>query len=232
MERFVIATHHKSGTNFWLKFIRDLLATPQYHSFIVDYDATLAASEWDIKFDRHSNFATSENIEVYKGIHSMRHPFSLIYSAALYHGTAGEAWLHEPRSYFGGRSYQEQISSMNTIEEKLIFEMNHQSKPVLRRMASICNDTRFCSVRLENISHDSSMTDLASAFAFIGLYGNELQQWLQIASQHCLWNLSAKPKHSTTGVSKEFLQFFKGAVLSEFRHNFGELETAMGYSND
>lgn len=233
MKPIVIGTHHKTGTNFFLKLVRALSAEREVT--VWDRNATPSAktepTHWDIYFDHWSKWVIDLNQRKFAGIHAVRHPFALIYSATLYHLVSDEVWLHRAEDQYAGATYAEALHREPTFEDQLIFEMNNFSKPVIRRMLEVSKDSRFYDVQLENISHDESMEDLNNAFRFCGLEEKEVIEWLEIASRFCLWKLRKRPGHSTTGVSEEWSQYFKGRVLEEYRRLFGTSEIELGYTD-
>ncbi|MGM0694999.1 MAG: hypothetical protein ACQEUN_16595 [Pseudomonadota bacterium] len=184
---------------------------------------------WDIYFDHWSKWRVNLNKIEFSGIHAIRHPFSLIHSATLYHLKSKEKWLHVPRESFGGLTYFQKLSSLASFEEKLMFEMENHSKIVIEDMMSVAKDVRFYDVRLENISKDERMSDLAAAFDFCGVKNEELDDWLEIASEFCLWKMKDLPKHSTTGVGSSWQIDFKDEVLIRYRELFGYAEKELGY---
>jgi len=231
MKPLVIGTHHKSGVNFFLKFVR---ALSRERSIAVWDRNTRPESKnepdyWDIYFDHWSKWVIDLSQREFVGIHAVRHPFALIYSATLYHLVSDEVWLHRADDKYRGGSYAEALRRQASFEDQLIFEMNHFSKPVIERMLHVSTDARFYDVRLENISHDVHMNDLHEAFRFCGLEQAEVNDWLQIASRFCLWKARKKSGHSTTGVSDEWKQYFTGSVLEEYRGLFGFAERQLGY---
>ena len=163
-------------------------------------------------------------------MHVVRHPCSLIYSATLYHQTSKERWLHLPRDNFNGKTYAEVLNSFETLEQKLIFEMENHSKTVIEDMLDIARDQRFFNIKLENISNDSTMQDLCDGFRFLGLSKVEIEDWLTIARRHCLWNMKELPSHSTTGVSEDWEKHFKGKIYERYKSIFTDSEVRLGYS--
>lgn len=229
--KYIFGSHHKSGTNFFLKFLRDISSEKEL--FLWDRgtqeNARKEPDKWDIYFDHWSKWVIDLDLHEFKGMHVVRHPCSLIYSAALYHQASSEKWLHKPRSEFGGLTYAEKINSFENLEKKLIFEMENHSRSVIEHMVSVSKDKRFFNIKLEEISNDKEMKALRKGLEFLGLQGNELEVWLSAAKKHCLWNMSGLPKHSTTGVSEEWTMYFTGDILRRYREVFLYSEIDLGY---
>ena len=230
-KKIVIGTHHKTGTNFFLKFLK---AVEQEGNVILwDRDASSNArvepKQWDIYFDHWSKWVIDLNKIDFKGIHSIRHPFSLIYSATLYHLKSDEMWLDKPEEKFGGRSYREMLNSLENFDEQIIFEMKNFSRPVISRMLEVHADKRFVTCRLENISNDPDMTDLENAFKWCGLSSEQTSIYLEIASRFCIWKTGKHSKHMTTGVDETWRDVFKGSVADTYKRLYEGQEVFLGY---
>jgi len=103
--KIVITTHHKCGTAFLFKtfdLIKNKLNLKMWRKFY-EYER-LDGEDWDIVFEQHSRIEDLEQ-EV-KGIHCIRRPESLIFSAALYREKAIEPWLDIPLDKFDHNTYR------------------------------------------------------------------------------------------------------------------------------
>lgn len=131
-------------------------------------------------------------------------------------------------------TYRQYICGLDRIEDKILFEMQAYSQGVIREMLNFPNDSRFFNVRLEDASFDPRMSQLYEVFKYLGFQGEELIICLETAKEFCLWARPKNniPKHSTTGMSNEWRQYFKGEVLQEYRRLFGWAEEALGYDSD
>jgi hypothetical protein len=133
-----------------------------------------------------------------------------------------------------GRTYREQLQALGTLQEKVLFEMHSFSRGVIEEMVRFPIDDRFHTIRLEDISHDRSMTALRAAFVHLGFEGQELQAALRIASENCIWNVGtdAFRRHATTGVGAEWRAVFTDEVETEFRRLFGRADETLGYRDE
>ena len=131
-----------------------------------------------------------------------------------------------------GRTYRQALSSLESVSDKLLFEMRTFSRGVISDILNFPADKRFYTIKLEDISHDEKMCSLTEAFVHLGFRGENLLKSLDIASRHCLWKIgkSTLGSHSTTGVSDQWRDLFKGEVEKEYRHLFGWAEEALGYT--
>lgn len=128
-------------------------------------------------------------------------------------------------------TYREFLTKLPTLEEKILFEMRCFSQSVIKNMFYFPRDSRFFTIKLEDISHDRSMKSLYEAFSFLGFSGQELTSCLKLASKHCLWNIgkSSISTHATSGISNEWEDLFIGQLEHEFRKLFGWTEKSLGY---
>jgi hypothetical protein len=231
MSKIIIGTHHKSGTNFFLKVLKEL----HEEQVIKLWDRNSSPEsrkkplDWDVYFDHWSRWITDISKYNFKGIHSIRHPASLIYSAAKYHCKSKESWLHVPKEEYNGKTYAQVINSFSSIEDKLLFEMRNASKTVIERMLEVKLDKRFYHLKLEEVSSDSEMLEIKRALDFCEIKGDLKETWLSVCKKNCLWNLKDLPKHSTTGVSSDWEKYFTSEVLDEYRVLFGQCEELLGY---
>jgi hypothetical protein len=128
-----------------------------------------------------------------------------------------------------GATYRSALLAATDDAERLKIEMRGFSRGVIQDMAAFPADNRFFRIDLETISHERSMETLRNAFVHLGFRGAALSRCIEIARQHCLWNLSSLPPHATTGVDEQWQEHFSGSVLTEFRQLFGWPEEALGY---
>ncbi|CAI5961884.1 unnamed protein product, partial [Closterium sp. NIES-65] len=49
----------------------------------------------------------------YKAIMTVRDPRDVVVSGYFYHKTTQEPWVHEPRSEYGGKSYQQMLNNVS-----------------------------------------------------------------------------------------------------------------------
>jgi len=95
--------HHKAGTHFLMPLVRDLareFALPLWFKF---YDPE--PPHWRICLHQHSRIEDMALPAGYRGVHMVRHPMGLIYSAMLYHERGSEPWLHVPMERFTGATF-------------------------------------------------------------------------------------------------------------------------------
>jgi hypothetical protein len=119
--KIAVCTHHKCGTAFLLKTFNQIKSALNLRMWRKFYEPERADSaDWEIVFEQHSRI---EDIEQdLKGIHCIRRPESLIYSAAKYHETAEEPWLDIPLDKFDHNIFRffTEAKTYNIVNDKRI----------------------------------------------------------------------------------------------------------------
>jgi|GEM_PF-156823 len=100
----IICSHHKSGTNFILKVFNEIIKYFNLKRWMKFYNPQ-EPSEWDICIHQHANIQDLINYYDFAGLHFVRNPKSLIYSATLYHEQCNEAWVDIPLQQFTSHTF-------------------------------------------------------------------------------------------------------------------------------
>jgi len=104
-KKIAICTHHKCGTAFLMKTITAISKASNLKVWRKYYEPErYTHDDWDIVFEQHSRIHNIK--QTLKGIHCIRRPESLIYSATLYHQKAKEPWLDVPLEKFNHNTYR------------------------------------------------------------------------------------------------------------------------------
>ena len=156
-------TYHKTDTVWILSMLHRFCNEAKKNIVTIGIDDPQGASN-SVVFSKHARFQGVLTED--PGVVIVRHPKDQIISAARYHLTAKyEPWLYEPRKEYGGRSYQEKISSLNTWEKQLKFEMINASMVHTREMVENHED-RFLRLKYENLINDyPDTTEIDKAIA-------------------------------------------------------------------
>ena len=86
-QKIAICTHHKCGTTLMKKIFIAVGENLNYKIWSKYYEPDrYTDDDWDIVFEQHSRISNIK--QSLKGIHCIRRPESLIFSATLYHQTA------------------------------------------------------------------------------------------------------------------------------------------------
>jgi len=230
--RIVVATHHKAGTtysrNVFAQICREFGWTLCY------MQTRLKPDVWDIAY--HED-ATSERLrEALRGrcklLHFVRHPKSLIVSGVRYHLDAEEGWLDRPEQRFGGRSYRQVLRSLESPQERIRFEMRNKARRTIEEMLeleSAAVGVPRMTVKLEDVSRDSSRRKHVELLTFMGFAGEPLSRALAVCVRHALWSMDKLPAHARGGVDDDWKLLFTPELDAEFESLFGDAEAALGY---
>lgn len=152
---YLVGTFHKTGSVWMMQIIYEFTELTGKKFVTVaqrEINNDDISDESDsVLFDYQSLFLDPLNLTTNsKGFIVVRHPKDQIISATRYHCTSSEYWLHEPKSEYGGKTYQQKINELKTWEEKIKFEMHNASKYNTNSMANF-SDSRFIKIKYEDL---------------------------------------------------------------------------------
>ena len=138
-KKIFVGTHHKVLTNYFRRiFLVYSFASGRRFSLGRHFELDVSA---DIIFDHHSESNLSRIGDVI-GLHVRRDPRDLIVSCAHYHVVAQEPWLDVPCDEFGGLSYRDKISSYASLQDRMLFEIDHVGGYNIKNMIDWSYDKR------------------------------------------------------------------------------------------
>ena len=85
------------------------------------------------------------------GIHFRRDPRDLVVSAGFYHKRSNEPQLHVPSEKFGGKTYQEFVNAMESMEDVFLFEMDHSAGMNIGQMLQWDYNRGFLELKYEDL---------------------------------------------------------------------------------
>lgn len=227
-----VGTFHKTGT----VLLGMILGEMHKNGFI-----KLWRSDWveeepdfcDINFHYHSEFMFGDRFTRLPDdaaiVISVRDPRDLLVSGTRYHCDSEESWLHIPQDKFNGLTYQERINALPTWEDQLLFEMQHSSGNVIRRMLQVSYaDPRVMRVRLEDLMVDTTLEVFEAMFRHIGFKDSCLDVALEFAQKQSLFS-NPKSRHSRGGYPGEWQERIPAFVLREFDNRFPNAAVRLGY---
>lgn len=120
--KLVACSHHKAGSNFTIKLFQNIARLFNRKLWMAFYHPTPPPTGWDICVHQHARVEDIIQKDNFMGWHCVRHPKSLIYSAALYHQKSTEPWLDIPLKAFSSQTYWAITNGLyyNTIKDKQI----------------------------------------------------------------------------------------------------------------
>jgi hypothetical protein len=230
----VHCSHHKAGTNWIRNILVDVANT--YGLRLADIDRDTIASSADIaffgqawKFDR-----SSLGGRPFRGSHLIRDPRDLVVSGYHYHLWTTEAWTHEPRPRFGGKSYQELLNSVPR-EEGIAFEIRRSLRWDIAKMAAWdYHQPEFCELRYEDVMADEAGA-FERLFTHYGFTPRAVDACVAIGLRHGFKAVKERegpkegPSHLRSGTPGEWRSTFTDEHKALFKSLGGDVLIKLGY---
>lgn len=230
--KMLVATHHKTGTK-WMGAVFKKMSQELSLDFR-NLPAWAESDAGDVLLQDHSRFGFSPDPSVHRGLHLIRDPRDVIVSACFYHMRSDEEQLHRPRKEFGGRSYQEALNSMEDPDDRLLFEMENDSRGNIRQISDWdYSDPVFLEVRYEDLIVDRELELFHDMFVFLGLPGWMIPTALAIAYNNSLFSGEVdRPGHVRSGRPAQWRSHFREVHKRRFLELFGDVLVRLGYEED
>lgn len=239
----VIATHHKSGTN-WMggvfRMIAEELGVPYVNlsqiSPIPDRQAAIddapdPAEAPMIFFHGYGRFPTlTGGRRRFRGLHVVRDPRDMILSAAKYHTWSEESWLHDPKEEYGGKTYQEAINAHDSEVDRIRFEMENNSTTILNKMADFDLQDCMYDVRYEDMRQDINLMLWHRLCLRLSFDAEDLPVCFRAFIKHSIQfgNVKNKKHIQDTSVSR-WPEKFPKELLGDFSKKFGHVIKRFDY---
>jgi len=230
----LVGTHHKIGTA-WMSSI--------FWRLSLLYDLQFCRNQRDaipldcqILLDTHSafNFESIGN-RTYRGLHLLRDPRDVIVSACFYHQRSQEDWLHVKRDAFDGRTYQEKINSLQSLDEQLLFEMSEDAGSTIDALRDWHRSSpeRFLEVRYEDLFLDRDLILFHQIFVHLGLDSDMLPAALRVSYEQSMFSGKLPSSfHRRSGETQQWKRYFTPVLKESFIQRFGEVLLELGYEPD
>lgn len=230
--QILVGTHHKAGTMWMFKIFAGVCK--RFGWELRRRESGQIPAQFDVFFDSHSNFGPARRQWNYRGLHMVRDPRDVIVSGCFYHQKSHEAWLHEGRPELGGLSYQQKINSYESLDDRILFEMEHAGMfSVQEMLAWDYNDASFFEVKYEDLMADSDLQLFHQVYSFLGFPGQNIPRMLEISYRNCLF--SGRLKNSThirSGKARQWEKHFAAAHRARFLELFGDALQRLGYEDN
>jgi hypothetical protein len=227
--KVVLATHHKVLTTYLARVFRGFARTTgRRFSFgsgdTVDYGA-------DVLHDHHSGLVFEHIDALDGGLHVRRDPRDLLVSVAHYHQVAAEPWLHVPRSGFGGRSYQEHVKAMASIDEVLAFEIDHSGGRNIRAMLDWDYESSpLTELRYEDLVGDDGPRRFREAVDPWALSNSEKKLLVELFDYFSVRGAPAsRSSHIRDPRSGQWVDYFTDDLRARFDAAFPDAAPRLGY---
>lgn len=227
--KILVGTHHKVLTTYMTNIFYSFAQITNRTISVgmgdkVDYSA-------DIIIDHHSQFDFSKVNFEYVGVHIRRDPRDVVISAGFYHKHSNERWLHIPRDEFGGKTYQQYVNAIDSMEDVFLFEFDHVAGSTIRDMLNWNYDCGFVEFKYEDLVTPDGGS----------LFRPEINKWplstLEKSLLGGLFNYYSvfsgrvrKDNHVRNPRSGQFQQHFTEKLQQEFTARFSDNFNKLGYS--
>ena len=208
-----IGAWHKTGTNLIKKIFNK-------------YKEEISGFNYQYKKKLHCNFHhyILENSRV---ILCIRNKYEIIKSGMRYHQTTKEEWYLRPNERYNGLSYRDYISSIESIEEKILFEMKESAYLTITNMYEFVRDHS----QYEIYSKTNKNHNLNDNIVFIRLE----QFWTEQGREEVVNTIekhgSKKFNKTHPGFNYTYQDYFTDSLYNEFHSLFpSDLFDILGYS--
>lgn len=227
----LVGTHHKVLTVYFSKVFLLFGGVTGRSVSIGRGDNTDASAA--IVLDHHSHFRPEMLEADVFGLHLRRDPRDLLVSAAHYHRRATEPQLLSPRAELDGRSYQEHVNSLSTIEEVLLFELANSTGGNVRDMVEWDYEASPLSeLRYEDLITPSGGEVLAAAIADWPVSGRDRTMLLRAFEHYSAFGGAHRRRgHLRDPRSGQWSEHFTPAVTAAFDAAFPGAVARLGYDN-
>ncbi|WP_333835063.1 hypothetical protein [Rubrimonas sp.] len=230
-----IGTFHKTGTVLWSTILRDLQRDVRLRVWWSSR-ARSPLLGWDIEFNDHASFRHADPSA--PTLICVRDPRDVVLSAARYHVRADEPWLTMPTHRYPGdywptlgATYREAINALPTIEERVVFEMDHSGGRTVRAMvAAKERHPDAMIVRLEDLMVDADLSLFRSCFRLLGLRDELMPAAAEAARRNSIFGgVAEKRAHVQSGRAGVWREAFDDRLTAAFAERFGDAADRLGY---
>ncbi len=195
----------------------------------------MPTNDYDIVFHPYSQIDTN-NLHGFKMMHLIRDPRDIVVSGCFYHLHSKEIWLHKAEPDFDGDTYHNKINSLQNIDDRLLFEMEHNTVENMKNIIHWDYNLPNCiEVKYEEIINDASLNKFDSIFLFLGFRKKHLRMLRKIVKANSIFSDSVKVaelSHVRSGKTEQWKNHFKEIHKKRFLELFGDILIKLGYEKD
>lgn len=234
-QQALVGTFHKTGTVLIKSILRQfglLYGTPFVdlaNDGLPDID-----TPWDVAVEHHSKFEEyGLDPAQFPSVVLIRDPRDIIVSSVKYHLSSSERWLHVAKEKFGGLTYQEKLNSLETNEERYLFELQQSAGRGIQGMIDLKDnpahqETLF--LKLEDLMTDKTLSVYHQFFNHLGLNPAFLPLALAVAYDRSIFSAGfQKPAHITSGKTGVWHDVLPQSVVEEFNRLYPDAPAKLGY---
>ncbi|CCE24396.1 sulfotransferase domain-containing protein [Methylotuvimicrobium alcaliphilum] len=173
----------------------------------------------------------------YVGTHMIRDPRDLIVSGYNYHKHTHEPWAHIPRKEYDGKSYQEQLNSLNQYNG-LMLEIERTSPSIIRMAKWDYSNTKILELKYEEVIQNEKEW-WRKIFTHYGFSNKAVEDAISIAMQYQINAVKGKQvsrfmtdKHIRSGKEGQWKKMFQQEHKEYFHELFGDILIKLEYESD
>lgn len=243
-----VGTHHKTGT-MWMFNIFQAFAERAGIPFLnfSEHCRGLAitgercdqllfgyglAFDGIVLADHSEGFRTAASLlprERMRMFHVVRDPRDIAISAADYHVGSKEPWLHVPATEFGGMTYQERIASYETLDDRVLFEIEHSSAATIHEIRSLIGAPGIEVFKYEDFMREPQT--FQTLFDYCGFHPDFRQLFERAVNEHSFFG-DAKAEtsnHASDGRVEQWREKLNPTTRHAVEQAFGDVIERLGY---
>ncbi len=230
--KVLVGTYHKTGTVWMKKIFTKSCSNLKLKFFSGKSEET--PLDFNVFLQNHSKFNFEQLNSEYKGLHLIRDPRDIIISGCFYHQKAHEKCLHIPKHELGGLTYQEKINSYNSLDDKILFEMENSSAYNIKLIDNWdYNNPAFIEVKYEDLILDVDLFLFHKIFTFWGFSGEVIPELLRIAYDNSIFSGNLrKSVHIRSAQQHQCKKYFKPQHKAKFLELYGDILIKLGYEKN
>jgi hypothetical protein len=171
---------------------------------------------------------------LFRGLHLIRDPRDVILSGVSYHAHSDESWLHQPQPQFGGRSYQQQLNSLDEIG-RFRMELERSAATSIDEMRTWnYQDDRFFELKYEGLFEDEDDKLARAALTFLSFDERDMVSALGAFHDHSLRGklIPADHRHIRSGRPRQWRDQYRRIHGEMFLDQLGDCLLELGYERD
>ena len=164
--------------------------------------------------------------------HVVRDPRDIAISAANYHLISDEPWLHVPDVGFGGMTYQEKISSYDSFDDRVLFEIEHSSFATVTEIRGLLGVDGVEVFKYEDLMRWPETFE--RMFDYCGFHADYKQLFMQAVQEHSFFGDAdvEHSRHGSDGRVEQWREKLSGSTRSAVEQAFGDVIDRLGYPRD
>lgn len=246
-----VGTHHKTGT-VWMRRVWRQIGEALSIPFLPLHNPAKWQKVPEAGRVIVANWAGAFAQELFdredaRFVHVIRDPRDVLLSGAHYHETnpgRQERFLHEAKAELAGRSYQQHLQALETVEEKLDFEMQNMHLKTLTEMLRWpYGHPRALELRYEDLIADEDCARFSEVLAFFGFTGDEAEVARRVYFDNSLFGglkaevaagdaVGRTRTHVASGEARQWPAKLPKATAELYRARHGAALVTLGYERD